>query len=216
MIDVDASGKAALQRRCTWMTGGVLLLASVLLDLVMNAMPGVWMGTLSQLLFAAALVIFAIGLGTGGSVTARRPLGTGVLIAFAVWNLAWPWVMGLIAYPSAVVGRAADDYFATMQLLGVIGQVVSLILLALAVTQIGRLRVVPRPWNWAPLWALAAVVLCQVLQSILVVASPTAGQEVLITISGLFMLVNVLAMAFLGVLAIVLATRRDPASVVVY
>ncbi|UJP09868.1 hypothetical protein L2X99_16055 [Microbacterium sp. KUDC0406] len=211
MVDVDASGAIAVQRRRTWMAGGVLLLTSVL-TMAVNNMPGAWLGALPGLLFDAALVILAIGLGRGGSVTARRPMGTGALIAFAVWDLVWPWVKGLVPYPAT----PDDDYFATMQLLGITGQVVSLILAAVAVTQIGRLRVVPRPWNWAPLWAFAAVVLCQVLQSVLVVASPTAGQDVLIAISGFFVLIDVLATAFLGVLAIVLATRRDPASVVVY
>ncbi|MFC4137869.1 MULTISPECIES: hypothetical protein [unclassified Microbacterium] len=213
MIDVDASGKAAVQRRRTWMTGGVLLLASVLIQLVTNTMPGVWTGVLPQLLFAASLVIFAIGLGRGGSITARRPLGTGALIAFAVWDLVWPrWLMNLFAYP----GTDDEEYFAAMRMLGTTGQVVALILVVIAVMQIGRIRVVPRPWNWAPLWALAAVVAVQVLQNIIVVASFAVGQAALLAVSGLFTLISIAATGFLGVLAIVLSTRRDPASVVVY
>ncbi|MFE6734915.1 hypothetical protein [Microbacterium sp. NPDC057650] len=208
MVDVDSSGAAAVQRRRTWMTGGILLLASVLVTMIVGT-PGFWPGRLSPLLSAAALVIFAIGLGRGGSVTARRPLGTGALIAFAVWDLAWPWGMGLIPYP------AADEsgYFSTMQMLATSGQVVSLILAIIVVTQIGRVRIVPRPWNWAPLWALAAVVAGQVLQRLLVTADLTV---LLMMIGPFYALIAVLPPAFLGVPAIVLATRRDPASVVVY
>ena len=211
MVDVDSSGAAAVQRRRTWMTGGVLLLASVLVTLV--NMPGAWFGVSSGPLFAAALVIFAIGLGRGGSVTARRPLGSGTLIGFAIWNLAWPWVMHLIADPGIVDGVVADDYYATMQMLATSGQVVSLILAIIVVTQIGRVRVVPRPWNWAPLWALAVVVLGQVLQGVLVAADLTV---LLMMIGPFYSLIAVLPTVFLGVLAIVLSTRRDPASVIVY
>ncbi|MFE6996837.1 hypothetical protein ACFVAE_12815 [Microbacterium sp. NPDC057659] len=212
MVDVDSSGAAAVQRRRTWMIGGILLLAPVLLDMIAG-MPGAWPGVLSGPLFAAALVIFAIGLGRGGSVTARRPLGTGTLIGFAIWNLAWPWVMHLIADPGIVDGVVADDYYATMQMLATSGQVVSLILAIIVVTQIGRVRVVPRPWNWAPLWALVAVVVGQVLQRLLVAADLTA---LLMMIGPFYSLIAVLPTAFLGVLAIVLSTRRDPASVIVY
>lgn len=207
MVDVDSSGAAAVQRRRTWMTGGVLLLASVLVTLV--NMPGAWFGVSSGLLFAAALVLFAVGLGHGGSVTARRPLGTSALIAFAIWDFVRPWLMGLIPYP----GTDDSGYFSTMRMLAITGEVISLILLVIAVTQIGRLRVVPRPWNWAPLWALAVVVLGQVLQGVLVAANLTV---LLMMIGPLYSLIAVLPTAFLGVLAIVLATRRDPASVVVY
>jgi hypothetical protein len=218
MVDVDSSGAAAVQRRRTWMTGGVLLLASVLLGPALVTVPGAWAGWLSALLFAAALVTFAVGFGNGpgGSITARRPLGTGALIVLAVWSVVWPWAIRLIVSSAPAVADPGDVYYASVQMFSITGEVVSLILAIIAVIQIGRTRAVPRPWNWAPLWALAAVTIGPLLSSLFVAGPITPEQDVLIAISILHFVMSLAAPAFLGVLAIVLATRRDPASVVVY
>jgi hypothetical protein len=74
MIDVDAGGTDARARRRTWMLGGGLLAASALLSLWVASSPGAPVGIVPGLFFAAGAIVFAIGLGQSGSVTARRPI----------------------------------------------------------------------------------------------------------------------------------------------
>lgn len=212
MVTVDESGRAGMQRRRTWLIGGILLVAYALMTLVG------WMGTvlsvgrLPSLLISAAFFLFAIGIGRGGSVTARRPLGTGALIALALWHAGAPWLFDVI--PDAAYRD--PDLSAVLQMATVTGVVIELVLAIIVVTQIGRIGVVPVPWRWAPLWVLIAVVVGQLPQTGALQGSMAFSQEALVTINALFAVINAAGVCFLGVLAIVLGTRREPASVVVY
>ncbi len=212
MVTVDESGKAGMQRRRTWLIGGILLVAYALMTLVG------WMGTvlsvgrLPSVLVSTAFLLFAIGIGRGGSVTARRPLGTSALIALALWHAGAPWLFDLI--PDAAYD--APDSFAAAQMLTITGVVLELVLAIIAVTQIGRTGVVPAPWRWAPLWVLIAIIAGQLPQTAALLGSMVTSQDALVTMNALFALINAAGVCFLGVLAIVLGTRREPASVVVY
>ncbi|MEJ1087938.1 hypothetical protein WDU99_06365 [Microbacterium sp. Mu-80] len=212
MITVDASGKAAMERRRTWLIGGILLVAYAMMTLVGWMGTALSVGRLPSLLISAAFLIFAVGIGRGGSVTARRPLGTGALIALALWHAGAPWLFDLI--PDTAYDH--PGYFAAVQMLTITGVVVELVLAIIAVTQIGRTGVVPPPWRWAPLWVLIAVIAGQLPQTGAVLGSMVTSQDALVTINALAALLNAAGVCFLGVLAIVLGTRREPASVVVY
>ncbi|MDT0158053.1 hypothetical protein Q9R19_10505 [Microbacterium sp. ARD32] len=210
MVDVDAGVSDAASRRRTWMLGGGLLTASALLHLWATSVPGAGgFEFVPDLLFTAGLVVFAIGLGASGSVTARRPLGTVALIALAVWLPAAPLLQELIV-PSNPMGDMVDGN-AGAQLIGMVGistEVVSLGLALIAVVQIGRIGVIPHAWRWAPLWALAAVVAMRLLSvGLLMGPIEAVDQNALVGILSLLGFLGVCAVGFLGVLAIVLAAR---------
>src|SRR5690606_3646194 len=121
MIDVTAAADTTRSRRRTWMTGGALFVASALLGLGMVTVSGLPF-SISQLLFHAGAVVFAIGLGRGGSVTGRRPLGTGAIIALAVWSLVVApvaWMLVNSAAPTDV------GYLSTAAMVGTADEVVS-------------------------------------------------------------------------------------------
>lgn len=212
MIDVTATADTTLSRRRTWMTGGVLFVVSALLGLGMVTVPGLPF-SISQLLFHAGAVVFAIGLGRAGSVTGRRPLGTGAIIALAVWSLVVApvaWMLVNSADPTDV------GYLSTAAMVGTADQVVSLVLAIIAAVQIGRIAIVPRPWNWAPLWALGAIVVAQLIPNLIAAAGSISDQTLLGALFAVISLTAASAVAFLGVVALVLAVRPAPGETVVF
>ena len=212
MIDVTAAADTTLSRRRTWMTGGVLFVVSALLGLGMVTVPGLPF-SISQLLFHAGAVVFAIGLGRAGSVTGRRPLGTGAIIALAVWSLVVApvaWMLVNSADPTDV------GYLSTAAMVGTADQVVSLVLAIIAAVQIGRIAIVPRPWNWAPLWALGAIVVAQLIPNLIAAAGSISDQTLLGALFAVISLTAASAVAFLGVVALVLAVRPAPGETVVF
>ena len=212
MIDVTAAADTTLSRRRTWMTGGVLLVVSALLGLGMVTVPGLPF-SISQLLFHAGAVVFAIGLGRAGSVTGRRPLGTGAIIALAVWSLVVApvaWMLVNSAAPTDV------GYLSTAAMVGTADQVVSLVLAIIAAVQIGRIAIVPGPWNWAPLWALGAIVVAQLIPNLIAAAGSISDQTLLGALFAVVGLISASAVAFLGVVALVLALRPAPGETVVF
>ncbi|MEJ6553519.1 hypothetical protein PQI51_00610 [Microbacterium esteraromaticum] len=211
MIDVTAADTTRSRRR-TWMTGGVMFVASALLGLGMVTVPGLPF-SISQLLFHAGAVVFAIGLGRGGSVTGRRPLGTGAIIALAVWSL----IMAPVAW--MLVNSAAPTdagYLSTAAMVSTADQVVSLVLAIIAAVQIGRIAIVPKPWNWAPLWALGAIVVAQLIPNLIAAAGSISDQTLLGALFAVISLISASAVAFLGVVALVLALRPAPGETVVF
>lgn len=216
MVDVDAGAVGARARRRTWMLGGGLLAASALLGLAapsLSSLPGLPYLSLPTLLFSGGAIVFAVGLGRSGSVTARRPFGTGALVALAIWFLVQP----LVLLPLPEDEAALPDFVAAMSMIGITLEVIALVLAVTAVTQIGRSGVVPRPWNWAPLWALLATVVAWLLQSGLVLGPGIADdQGVLLAVFGLSGILEAGAVAFLGVLAMILAVRPAGGATVVY
>jgi hypothetical protein len=91
-----------------------------------------------------------------------------------------------------------------------------LALAIIGVMQIGRGGVVPQPWQWAPLWALIAVVAVRVLRSGFLFGQQGLEQETLVLLDGIGALIEAVAVGFLGVLAMVLAAGHSPDSTMVY
>ncbi len=198
MIDVDADGTRA--RRTTWIVGGVLFITAAFFWLAAQAAPYPVLGWASIVLLSGGMAVFALGLGRSGSVTARRPLGTAALLGLAVWNAAAPVLVHFVP--------ATGD-----PMLTVTSEVVGLALAIVAVTQIARIGVLPPAWRWAPLWALVAVVAARMILTGFMTGAITASQELLVGLSPLMAILTAAAECFVGVVAIVLATRRDAVTV---
>ncbi|MDQ0614968.1 hypothetical protein QF046_002609 [Microbacterium sp. W4I4] len=221
MIDVDVTAATERERRRTWMLGGGLLAASALLGLALRGLllPGLPFISLSDLLFSAGAVIFAVGLGRAGSVTARRPLGTAAIIALAAWLLVALPLQQLLLPMEVSFDDPAErgGYFQLVNMVGITTEAVSLVLAVIAVVQIGRAGVVPKPWVWAPLWALGMVVVARtVLSGMLPIPGLAENQEALMALFGLAGFLVAASVGFLGVLAMILAVRPEPRSTVVY
>jgi len=212
MIEVDAD--ATRSRRRTWVTGGALFIASALLGLAPPELPFGATRGVSTVLFVAGAMIFAIGLGRAGSVTARRPLGTGAVIGLAVWQLLVGPLFGVIAL--GLYLATGTDPLQTGSMLPLALEVVTLALALVASVQIARTRVVPQPWNRAPLWALLAIAATHVIVNVAASANLIDDQEALWVLFSLIGLISSAALTFLGVLAIVLAVRPAPVDTVVY
>lgn len=200
------------------MLGGVLIALSALLSLGMSSLQGAIPGLpfdITQVLFYVGAVILAVGWGRAGSVTARRPLGTGAIIALAVWQVVLTPLLWELSGAAGVDGSGGGDASATM-MVAMTMNAISLALAIIAVAQIGRAGVVPRPWNWAPLWVLVVVVAPQLVLGVIGVAGGMSDPTWAFGLFSLAALLSATAVAALGVLAIVLAVRPAPASTVVY
>jgi len=181
-----------------WFVGGTLLLLAIVAEVGLRTTGG-GAGLVRDVMLAAALLVFALGLGGGGSVTARRPLGTAALIALALSVPAVPVLISVIAPSGAPIE--------VLTLITQLSLLVQVALALIAVAQIGRVAVVPRPWNWAPAWAVAAVGLSAAVQaaaSVIVTQNAQAIFLVLVTVDAM---IRVSVLLGLGVLAIVLGDR---------
>lgn len=214
MIDADRPTTTP-----AWIWGGGLLLASAVLPLITGSPGFVTAGGLSgavfawigMLAFAASMVVFAFGARGRGSIVARRPDGMVALVALAAVSPV-VWVL------TAVFPYSADNPDAYV-LWGYADVAVRFAAALVAVVAVGRARVVPPPWNWAPAWGLAAVVGIGVLAQVsaVAIAGGPADQETLVTVFAFSSLVATVVPSLLGILAIVLGSRADPrAAVPVY
>ncbi|GAA2090709.1 hypothetical protein GCM10009840_32210 [Pseudolysinimonas kribbensis] len=136
--------------RPAWIAGGVLLILSVVVGYALQWIDPLPVGiSLTSIAWAAGLLVLAFG---RPSVTARRPLGTAALAVLAIWSVAAGVVWDLIArtIDQSDPGGAGTAF-------GLVDTLGAFVLAAIAVVQIARIEVVPRPWRWAPAWVLAAV-----------------------------------------------------------
>jgi hypothetical protein len=198
----------ALARTLT--VGGILLIAGAVLSFAAPALlstpgsllvPVLWAGTIAT---SAAFVVYAVGLGRGGSVVARRPLGVGALMLLA----AWPFVDRLIGAAVPYAEATAEFHLAW----GWVGVVARLGAAIVAAVQIARAGVIGGRLRWAPLWALVAVAAPQVLAQVAFVAlGPDAvgtTQDGLFLLLGVGQLLAFAAPVTLGILSIITAQRR--------
>lgn len=144
-----------------------------------------------SVLLAASLLVFAFGFRGQGSVTALQPLGTAALVVLAAASLLGDF--------STLLGSASFDLMMAVANLGLLVQVAAAVV---AVVQIGRAGVVPRPWNWAPAWCLAVIVVASLLYQVPAAASDPGLALTIGTLEGLARSGSAI---FLGVLAIVLS-----------
>jgi hypothetical protein len=150
----------------------------------------------ATLLFSAALVVFAIGSGGRGSVTARKPLGTIALCALAVWTPATDIVQQLMA--ATLITSGTSLAYTSVSAL------VQFVLALIVVVQIVRAGVVPRPWSWGPAVTLAIMAVVWLLEQLPPLQTDMAVAAALMTIEGL---VRIAAPILFGVVAIAFANH---------
>lgn len=160
--------------RPSWIVGGALMIVAVVIDYAQPWVPSLPVPvSMSTLAWAAGVLVLALA---PGSVTARRPLGTAALAALGVWVVA-------ASIASGIIGRSIrpDDPGPGPTVFGYVDLLTAILLALIAVVQIARIEVVPRPWRWVPAWVLGAVAASWVLQ--LLVAA-TVGPDGVASLSG--------------------------------
>lgn len=194
-------------RRLTWVAGGVLLLLSVIVGLSARE-PLEALSPGKDWLYAAAGIVLAIGIGRGGSITARRGVGTISTILLVIapmtqshWFALLPDNTGDPNAAEDAWGLVATAYFGILLVLAVV-----------SVLEIARARVVPSPWRWAPLWVMFWTPVTYAIGLTFFSAAPLGTTAA--SFGALFSLyAPASGVAFLGVLAIVLGVHSAPAAV---
>lgn len=191
----------------TWAVGGVLLLASTL---VAAPMGPTWVGfvVIAQVLRAAGIILLALGFSPRESIVGRRPLGVIALFVFALSPvIVWLPVGATYTSTDSMVPAPGD------LAIGYVGIFIPVAAALIAVVQIGRVGIVPRPWRWAPLMAFAAHTAAALALQIAIVAVPTAPQEYLLGWMAFAEFVDRVVWVGLGALAVFLG-GRDRAEIV--
>lgn len=201
-------------RRFSWLLGGIGLVACSVSGIVRGSIPGAptvnnTLTLLSDALWASAILIFAIGLSREGSVVARKPLGLTASAVVAVWPLTTTVVS---------LGTSAQDPGQTTpwQFWTYVSIIVPLMFGLIAAVQVARIRVVPAPWNLAPLWALGVQTLVWVVPQVINVAAPATFAEMGTVLPALGTLGFLATTLGLGVVAIVLSNRSQARSIPVF
>jgi hypothetical protein len=206
-IVAEETVQQRLHVRRSWVAAGAPLIASVCIGPILQwSVFGGLSSTLADLLWGAALVVFAV---SRDSVTARRPLGTIALLVLAVLPLAVHSVNGAFA---AGLARDHPD-FVGLTVLGYGGSLTEFIVAAVAVVQIARIRVVPPPWRWAPTWALGIIAAVWILEQVTGLSLGADGADAGATLAALEGIAGTGAAVVLGILAIGLGlgALRSPA-----
>ncbi|GAA5094976.1 hypothetical protein GCM10025760_26670 [Microbacterium yannicii] len=164
-----------------------------------------WVSTAA---FSASVLVFALGIGQGGSIVARRPLGVTAALVVALW----PFAERALTWAMPFSAGTAEFY----QVWGYVSLTVRIAAAVVLVVQIARAGVVTGRMRWVPAWALAVVVLPQLLVQVMMVAlGADLGRtepDGLYLLIGLGQLASFAAPVTLGILAIVLAQRRPTPS----
>lgn len=203
-----------MQRRTSWVIGGIgLVLCGVIAVLgttVRFSPTSVIMSLLEGALWAAAVIVFAVGRTRAESVVARRTLGMIALFGVAVWPLAATITSAALQSATTVGGEAWSVF-------GYVSMVIPVGVGAVACVEIVRARVLPDPWRWAPMWVFGASIAVWLLPQLLL---PTTGAadvgatvDVLSALGTLVILARTIG---LGILALVLAARTRVDVVQVY
>jgi len=194
-----------------WLWGGGLLAASAVLPMLgpdVSLTPVlVWTG---RLLTAAAYAVFALGIRREGSIVARRPLGVIALLLMAFV----PSIIELVT-PAAEIptDSGMPENLWLLQLLGYVSLAIWAAAALVAVVEIGRARVVPDPWRWAPAAGLALGAALYVVSQVALVAVGAQGVQEFATLLAISSAVGaVLVPLALGILAMVLGARGRPAA----
>ena len=195
-------------RRLTWTIGGVGLIGAGVAGMLQSATLGSsladGLAATVDVLWAAALLVFAVGSSPRDSVTARRPLGTVALVLLALWSLAM-----------RVAGLFQDPMNPTPLIPWEVTTVVPLVLSVVAVVQIARAGVAPRRWRWAPAIALGVQIASLAIGQLLMMDPATAMQTVGLA-SALGMIGFLAGTLGLGIVALLAVASERPASVPVF
>ncbi|WP_347978324.1 hypothetical protein [Microbacterium sp. ProA8] len=198
----------------TLMVGGVLLIVSAVAAF---AAPNAFGASLpfhtvlywaAVVAFSMSVLVFAFGIGRGGSIVERRPLGVTAALVLALW----PFAERLLTWAMPFEESTTEFY----QVWGYVSLTVKIAAAIVLVVQIARAGVVTGRLRWAPAWALAAVVVPQILAQVLLIAMgiDQSRTEVdgVILLFGVGQLASFAAPVTLGILAIVLAQRAPAPS----
>lgn len=200
--------------RLTWTIGGVGLVLCGVIGMLQYSLPGSGSAlTITRdAVFAAAVLLFAIGLTKEASVVARRPLGVIALLVVALWPLVIRLAEPLLPTMDAATFEAGMDAYRAAE--GVLTTVffvdllVSLAAALIAAVQIARAGVLVGPWRWAPLWALLASVAGGVVPQLLFAFAGPADAAGVVDVAFVVGALGFLARTLgLGIVALVLASR---------
>lgn len=198
--------------RRAWVWAGGLLVLSVVLNLARTtatmtlAAPsvGTVISWVADVLYAAALLLFAFGWQGEGSVVGRRVPGIIALIVLAAAPLLW--LAPMLAYSPESSQAAVGAQYVAIAI-----WFVAAIIAAVATARAG---VVPRPWHLAPTIALAVVAGLWVIIQLFYAALGLSAVGQVGVIMSLYEVAAILAPLALGILAIALGLQRPaPASV---
>jgi len=165
---------------------------------------------IGDVIYAAAVLLLAIGLSREGSVVARKPLGLAAMVVVAVWPLTAFVLTSLLTVQEPVGG---DGWM----IFGYFALAVPVCAGLVAAVQIARAGVVPSPWRWAPLWVLGLQAAAWAIPNIAIVTVGSAGIQGLANILAMLGWLAFLAGTLgLGILALVIGVRQRPESVEVY
>lgn len=198
-------------RQRTWIGGGTGLIVCGVLATLQTSFIGLDAVRLAtHVIFAASILLFAIGLSRDASVVARRPLGLTAMVVLALWPLA-AFALTRALRPDALTNDSGWTIYGYVSLL--VPAAAGLV----AATQIARSDTVPPPWRWAPTWVFSAYAIAWALpQIIFVTVRPEAIQGFADLLQMLGSLASLGGTLGLGILAIVLAAQQKPESVDVY
>ena len=201
------------ERRRTWTIGGIGLVASGVLGMLggtyflMSGGPALAIAT--GVIYAASVLLFAIGTTREASVVARRPLGITMLAIVAVWPLIDLLATQFLPQDGSSLGAWTTYGYVTL--------LVQTGAALVAAMQIARAGVVPAPWHWAPLWVLGFQAFAWAVPQIVVVS---VGPVEIQRWADLYMLLGAVAGLVgtlgLGILALVLAAQQRPETVEVF
>lgn len=201
-------------RQRTWTAGGVGLILCGAIGMIHTEVVGM-AGTeafplVADVVFAASVLLFAIGLSPEASVVGRNRVGVAAMAVLAVWPLVSFGLTRLPAFgPEAETGAWTIYGYAALLVPAAAGLV--------AAAQIARGDTVPFPWRWAPMWALGGHALAWAIpQIVFVTVRPEEIQGFADLLRMLGALASLAGTLGLGILAIVLAMRQRPESVEVY
>lgn len=213
MTDVEVGAPREDDARLAWRIGGTLFLACAAVSVIQPFLLGspaltvtLWTRTG---LFAAALIVFALGVRGSGSVVARQLPGVVAMIVLAIVMIANVVVGVVVPFSMDLI-----DFFMTWNQ---VAQAVELGAAIVTVVVIARAGVIRRSWRWVPLWALIATAAPQLIL-LAILASPGADvQAMAAPMAGLSQLVNIAVPLTLAVGAMFLSLERpEPRTVQVY
>lgn len=199
-------------RQRTWVFGGLGLVVCGVLGVLP---PDTRVGSgplqiITDVLFAASVLLFAVGLSRDASVVSRRPLGVTALALVAIW----PLISSAINTAMGPEASPGDDAWVAY---GYIALFFPAAAGLVATMQIARSSSIPSPWRWAPAGVLGAQALAWgISQTIFVSTRPESVQSFADLFQTLGTLTSLAATLGLGILALILAARLRPESVEVY
>jgi len=196
------------------MIGGIGLISCGVVGILRSSTLGtpvldVVSSLVADVLWACAILVLAFGLNLEASVVARRPLGLTMSSVVAAWPL-------VNTIGSLISGPIDLEQVGTWSPWGYLSTILPLFAALIAALQVGREQVVPKPWNWVPLWVLIA----QVALWVLAQSVGSTAPEILARMPGLLATLGTIGFLAgtlgLGIPAVVLANRPSVGTVEIF